>query len=128
MLVFPAMAGTHKPTRAKQSALIKIPAIVSAAFLVGSAFAEWPLLYYHLLRIVVFASALYIAWYCSRTRHQAWAILMVIVAVVYNPIYIIRFDSNQWHALDLVAALLLFISALCFPEPRETKRVRTRFD
>ncbi len=122
------MPATHKPTRAEQSALIKIPAIAGAALLIGAAFAEWPPFYYHALRIVVSVAALYIAWYCSRTRHRPWAILMVVVAIVYNPVYVVRFASEQWHAVGLVAALLLVISAISFPEPRGMKRVRTRFD
>ncbi len=94
-----------------ESRLMKTPLLLASALLIGSVLFVWPHYYYVAMRIVVFVATGYLIWYCSRTRHRLWALVMAIIAIFFNPFVPIRFAQNPWHAIELVAALLLALSA-----------------
>jgi Family of unknown function (DUF6804) len=97
--------------RSAESRLAKTPLLLASALLIGSSLFVWPHYYYVAMRIIVCGATVYLIWYCSRTRHRLWALVMAIVAIFFNPFVPIRFSQNPWHAIELVAALLLAISA-----------------
>src|SRR5205814_2014345 len=85
--------------------------IVPAVLLV-IAVAPIPYGYYTFARIVTCGAATLIAVVGFRDRLvQAWSILMVAIAVLFNPILPIQLDRAIWFYLDLVAAAV-FVSHL----------------
>ncbi len=67
--------------------------------------------YYTLLRIVgcsVFAFAAFIAF---RRRRLALAIVFALLAIAFNPFIKVHFPTEVWNTVDIVAAILLLLSA-----------------
>ena len=83
------------------------------AILLVIAVARLPYGYYTFTRIVACGAAVLIAavGFMDRPRAPAWSTLMVLVAVLFNPLLPIRLDRATWHYLDLGAALI-FVSHL----------------
>ena len=91
--------------------ILKLPLLLSALLLIVTTYAVWPRWYYISTRTIICASAIYAIWYCFRTRHRIWAILLAVVAVLFNPFVRFRLEREPWHAVEFVAALVLVISA-----------------
>jgi FtsH-binding integral membrane protein len=87
--------------------------LVAGIFLLG-ALGTWPYAYYQLLRWVVCGAAVYVVYLGleSKTDHKGigW-LMMVVIAVVFNPIAPIYFPKGTWSVLDLVAAIFFFAYA-----------------
>jgi len=87
-----------------------IVSIVSVIMLLLAIPAIWPYGYYILLRWIVTASALFLIWISYEIRKQLWLILMVMLAILFNPIAPIHLDKEIWVIIDFVAAVLFLIS------------------
>lgn len=70
----------------------------------------WPYAYYQLLRWLVFIVAGYSAYLSFQENKQSYGWIMVIVAVLFNPIAPIYLSKTIWSILDVVTALVFFIS------------------
>ena len=100
-----------------------------------------PYRFYIVLRVVVSVSACYMTYQSYRVRERAWAIVMALIALLYNPVVPIHFTSmvfrdnedgtilygerrasalaNHWAWIDLVTALVFtYWSGLVNPERR----------
>ncbi len=94
------------------SSNVTIAAKVSAAMLVLAVFPTWSIGYYDLLRLVVCLSAVYIALYAKRVAKSdrlLW--IMIVIALLYNPISPIYVNRGLWSLLHLVAAAVFWITA-----------------
>lgn len=109
----------------EERGIVSAPLYVSAALLIASTLLVWPRPYYLLSRFIVCGTAVYVIWHCFRTHHRVWAILLGIIAVLFNPIVPIRFDRNPWHAVEFVAALIFIVSALGFRAEERPRRLRS---
>lgn len=76
------------------------------AVLLLIAIARLPYGYYTFLRVVVCAVALLIAYtgWESRTSAQVWAVLFVLIAILFNPIFPVHLNRAAWFYLDIAAA------------------------
>jgi hypothetical protein len=85
------------------------------ALLLVAAIAHLPYVYYTFMRIVICGSAALIATvgFREESSPQAWAVLFVLIAVLFNPIVPIHFNRSTWFYLDLGAAGV-FIAHLIF--------------
>ena len=109
--------------------ILKLPLLLSAFLLIVSTLAVWPRWYYISTRTIICGSAIYAIWHCFRTRHRIWAILLAVIAVLFNPFIPIRFSRSPWHAIEFVAALVFLISAFSLsPETRSIGRAKSRPD
>lgn len=79
-------------------------------FLLG-ALGSWPYAYYQLLRWVVCGVATYTAYSAFEMDHAGLGWLMVAIAVLFNPIAPIYLAKGTWSVLDLVTAIIFFVSA-----------------
>jgi len=94
-----------------ERAILKLPLLLSAFLLIVSTLAVWPRWYYISTRAIICGSAIYVIWHCFRTHHRVWALLLAIVAVLFNPFIRFRWEREPWHATEFVAALIFVISA-----------------
>lgn len=78
---------------------------VVPATLLAIAVAHLPYGYYTFTRIVTCGAATLIAVVGFRDRVIAWSILMVLVAVLFNPLLPIYLNRATWFYLDLAAAI-----------------------
>ena len=107
------MEATEKRNTVKQEAgILRLPMVVSALLLITSTLARWPHFFYVTMRWMVCGTAIYAIWHCSRNHHRVWALVLGIIAVIFNPIFRVEFASNSWHATEFIAALIFAISAV----------------
>lgn len=60
--------------------------------------------YYQLLRLIVCGVSIWAAISTSKTN-QTLTVLYVLVALLYNPIFIIHFDRSVWGVINIITAL-----------------------
>jgi len=71
----------------------------------------WPYSFYLLLRWIIFASSLYIAYSFYNSKLNGWSFVFGGIAFIFNPILPIYLDKSSWVGIDLVSSVLFFISA-----------------
>jgi hypothetical protein len=109
--------------------ILKLPLLFSAFLLILSTLAVWPRWYYVSTRTIICGTAIYAIWYCFRTRHRIWALLLAVIAVLFNPFIRLWFSRSPWHATEFVAALIFVISAFGLsPERRSLSAMKRRPD
>jgi len=67
--------------------------------------------YYMLLRLLITASAAYVAYENFNKEIPAWSIVFVVVALLFNPFYVVHFDKALWAIIDIAVAALFFINS-----------------
>ncbi len=70
-----------------------------------------PYFYYQLLKFLVCGTAAYSAYLFNQLKNKKWMWIMVIIAVIFNPISPIYFGHPVWSVIDLVVAIF-FINSL----------------
>ena len=70
----------------------------------------WPYFLYQFLRIIVFGVAVFSSYLYHKEKNTQWMIVMIVVAVVFNPINPLYFGHFLWSLVDLVIAVIFFIS------------------
>ena len=60
--------------------------------------------YYQLLRLIVCGVSIWAAISTSKTN-QTLTVLYVLVALLYNPIFIIHFDRSTWAIINVLTVL-----------------------
>ena len=94
-----------------------VPSVI-ATILLFAAIGKWPYDYYKIMRWVVCAAAVLIAFSGFRWR-QFWATwLFGILAVMFNPLVPVHFSKATWQWIDSVAAVLFLISAAMVHKPK----------
>ena len=88
----------------------RVPAIISMAFLVLAAVANWPYGFYTVLRFVVCGSAIYLGFTAASLNSRVWPWVMGVTAVLFNPLVPVHFPRSTWRVLDFVAAVVFAIS------------------
>jgi FtsH-binding integral membrane protein len=87
----------------------RIVRIVAIALLL-TAIAELPYGYYTFLRWVVCAISIYTAFLSYGLARKAWLVIFSLVAVLFNPIVPIYLDKGTWIAIDILIAIVTFVS------------------
>lgn len=84
--------------------------VVAGIMLLLAIPAIWPYSYFQILRWVVTGVALYNAYFAHEFKNNTWVLIMIIIAILFNPISPIYLQKETWVYLDLVAAVLMFVS------------------
>lgn len=79
-------------------------ALIAAVMLLAAVLPVWPYGYYMLLRVVVFAAGGFCAWTLWREGRQPPAVVLGIVAVVFNPFVPAHLTASIWAVLNLAGA------------------------
>jgi hypothetical protein len=91
----------------EQNSRILMPAIFlvpAAMSLIG--LAHMPYGYYQLLRLVVTGSAALIAWQGFERGDRAMPVLFTLTALLFNPLFRVHFERQQWAILNVMVAVL----------------------
>ena len=86
--------------------------IIAILFLLG-ALGDWPYGYYQILRWVVSVSAAYfciLIYNSPKGRSGAWVWIFGAIAVLFNPIVPIYLSKSTWQPIDIVVAIIFFVS------------------
>ncbi|MDO8604587.1 MAG: hypothetical protein Q7K40_04325 [bacterium] len=74
--------------------------------------AIWPYGYFQILRWIVAGVAVYNAYFAYELKKNEWVLIMIAVAILFNPIAPIFLQKETWVILDLVASVLMFVSII----------------
>lgn len=88
---------------------IKIPSII-AIFLLLLALLPMPYGYYTLVRICIFLYSGFLAYKAWQEQIQLWVWIFGFIAVLFNPIIPIYLNRELWAVIDIVVAIVFFIS------------------
>ena len=89
-----------------------IVSVISIILLLLAIPAIWPYGYYVLLRWIVTASAIFLIWVAHNLQKQSWLWLMVVIAILFNPIVPIHLDKEMWIVIDFIVAILFLARKL----------------
>lgn len=70
----------------------------------------WPYGYYVFLRWIITASAIFLIWVAHNLQKQAWLGLMVVIAILFNPLIPVHLTKEIWVVIDFIAAILFLVS------------------
>lgn len=84
--------------------------VVAGVMLLLAIPAIWPYSYFQILRWVVAGVAAYNAYLAYQLKKNGWVLIMVVVAILFNPISPIFLQKQTWVTLDLITAVIMFLS------------------
>lgn len=92
-----------------------VPSVLCAvpAALLLLATTHMPYGYYQFLRLAVCGGSAFASWLLFRRSHRAlapWA--LVILALLYNPVFIVHLSRREWRPINLISAVVLVLVAL----------------
>ena len=99
---------------------IKWPSIVSGVLLLLGILNIWPYDYYIILRWIVCGVAIFNAIGFSKSQLKGWVLVFLALAFLFNPLFPVHMNKSSWVGIDLVAAIVFFLSAYSIKE-RHTK-------
>jgi hypothetical protein len=81
---------------------------LAPAVMLVLALGPWPYGYYLLLKLVVCGAAGFWAWSILQGRSGARGLgwTLVLVALLYNPLFRVPFDRGVWGVINVATALL----------------------
>ena len=95
----------------KNAHYIKMLSITAGVLLLLAVPSVWPYAYFQILRWVVAIAAGLNAYRAYELNKTEWVVLMAGTAILFNPIAPIFLAKGTWVVLDIVAAVLMFLSA-----------------
>lgn len=81
---------------------------IAAGGMLLLAMGSWQYGFYQILRVVVTACAVYLAWYMFDKKQGGWGVAFTAVAILFNPIYPIYLQKDTWQLIDVGASILFF--------------------
>jgi len=97
--------------------------LIAIVFLLGT-FGSWPYAYYQILRWVVCAVAVYSSYFAYQLKKISWAWIFGIIAVLFNPILPIYFTKEIWQLVDIIVAVIFFVSLFILKDKKIHKKNR----
>jgi len=74
------------------------------------ALADNPYSYYQFLRWIVLATGAYSVYLTYKAGDKAWTWIFGIIAILFNPIIPFTFQRGTWQFIDVIVAIIFFIS------------------
>lgn len=83
---------------------------IAMAVLIIAVVPIWPYVFYQILKLVVFGAAAFSVYLYHKEKGKKWMIIMIVVAIIFNPINAFYFGHFFWSIIDLIVAFLFFKS------------------
>jgi len=83
---------------------------VAAIALLIAVVPVWPYVFYQILKLVVFGAAAFSVYLYHKEKNKKWMMIMIAVAIIFNPINALYFGHFFWSIIDLVVAALFYNS------------------
>lgn len=100
--------------------ILKVLKVVAILTLLG-ALADAPFSYYRVLRWIVCGVAGFSALIAVQRKTNAWIWIFGVIAVLFNPIFPLHFDRFGWQIIDVITAVIIFISV--FEDPKKQQKI-----
>jgi len=85
------------------------PAVIASIVLLVLAIFPWPYGYYTILRLIVCITSALLAWISYKRQLTQWIWVMVLTAVVFNPVIVVHFGKELWAVIYLITAVVFGI-------------------
>ncbi len=79
----------------------------------------WPYGFYTLLRWIICAVSIYVAYGFYKSKLTGWTFVFSAIAVLFNPIFPFYLDKSSWVGIDFISAILFFLASY------STKKVKS---
>ncbi len=73
---------------------------------------KMPYWYYQLIRLLGMVGFIYFAYLDNKEKIKLTPLIFVIAAIVINPIVKIPFKRDTWQIIDIIFAVVLFLSII----------------
>ncbi len=83
---------------------------IAAIALLIAVIPIWPYFFYQALKLVVFGAAAFSVYLYHKEKNRNWMLIMIVIAIAFNPINPLYFGHFLWSIVDLIAAVLFFKS------------------
>ncbi len=83
---------------------------IVVVLLLLAVFPIWPYFAYQFLKIAVFGTAIFYTYLYHKEKNTKWMIVMIVVAIVFNPFTPLYLGGGLWSAVDLITAYLFYKS------------------
>lgn len=100
---------------------IWIPQVIASLLLLWALYPENPYGYYVFLRWMCLGIFGWLALYACCDGLIAWAWILGILAVVYNPFVRIHLDRDLWSIINVVSMMLCLASIVALKHPQESE-------
>ena len=70
----------------------------------------WPYFFYQALKLVVFGSTAFSAYLYHKEKNKKWMLIMIGIAIIFNPINPLYLGHFLWSVVDLIVAWLIYSS------------------
>ncbi len=97
-----------------------IPSAISIIMLLLAIPPIWPYGYYTLLRLVVCGTSAFIAYTAHTLNKQVLTYTLGFIALLFNPLIPIHLDKELWSVIDLIAAIIIFVSIWPLKSDKQT--------
>lgn len=101
---------------------IKWLSIVSGVLLLLGILNGWPYVYYILLRWVICGVSIFNAVGFSKSKLTGWVFVFGALAFLFNPLFPVYLNKSSWVGIDLISAIVFFISAYTVKNKNEKDR------
>lgn len=95
--------------------------IVATLFLFLAIADGWPYGFFTLLRFVVCASTIFLAWRSYVSTKTNWAWVFVFISILFNPLIPVHLPRDTWVIIDIIVGLFLTTSLFFFKIPNRQK-------
>ncbi|TSA44823.1 hypothetical protein D4R51_03030 [bacterium] len=83
--------------------------LLAILFLLGT-LGDWPYVYYQLLRWFILGVGGYSAYLAYNSGRKVWVWIFGAIALLFNPIIPFYLSRNTWQPIDIIVAIIFFIS------------------
>jgi len=87
-----------------------LPQVVAGVMLLWALYPGNPSGYYTLLHWFCCGTLIYQACRAVSKKRYIWVWILVITAVVYNPIFRLHFKGNLWFVINTITAVIVVVS------------------
>ena len=88
--------------------------LITAVMLVFAVLEKQSDSFYTLVRWVCCAVFVYSAATSFRVKQMLWLCIFAVLAIVFNPIFVLRLDRSQWIVADWFSIAAMVIAAFVF--------------
>lgn len=83
---------------------------IAAIALLVAVVPIWPYFFYQILKLIVFGASVHSVYLYHKEKNTKWLMLMLAIAIVFNPFNPLYFGHFLWSIADIVVAVLFFRS------------------
>lgn len=81
---------------------------IAAIALLIAVIPIWPYFFYQFLKLAVFGASVFSVYLYHKEKNTKWIMVMIAIAIIFNPINPLYFGHFLWSIVDLVVSIIFF--------------------